>query len=92
MTILQAAESAVDVVRVAVVDERPARVTTDRTTWGGGAVTTCVGPWRTSGAWWEMAEGAWDRDEWDVALADGGRYRIFQDRVSSKWFIEAEVD
>jgi protein ImuB len=38
--------------RVAVVDGRPVRVTTDRRGLAGGAVTTCAGPWRTSGEWW----------------------------------------
>ncbi len=34
----------------------------------------------------------WDRDEWDVALADGGVYRIFQDRASRAWFVDAVFD
>jgi protein ImuB len=38
--------------RVAVVDGRPVRVTTDRRGFAGGSVTHCVGPWRTSGEWW----------------------------------------
>jgi protein ImuB len=38
--------------RVAVVDGRPVRVTTDRRGFAGGAVTHGVGPWRTSGEWW----------------------------------------
>lgn len=37
-------------------------------------------------------QGAWDRDEWDVALADGAVYRMFQDRITSGWFIDAIVD
>jgi protein ImuB len=36
--------------------------------------------------------GAWDRDEWDVALNDGAVYRIFRDRSTDAWFIEAIVD
>ena len=44
--------------RVAVgADERPIRMHTDRAGWGGGTVTACAGPWRTSGAWWEDAAG-----------------------------------
>src|SRR5262249_9605841 len=40
--------------RVAVgPDHRPVRVTTDRRGFAGGSVTACVGPWRTSGEWWE---------------------------------------
>jgi protein ImuB len=38
--------------RVAVVDGRPVRVTSDRRGFPGGAVTHCAGPWRTSGDWW----------------------------------------
>jgi hypothetical protein len=35
---------------------------------------------------------SWDRDEWDVALSDGAVYRIFQDRATGGWFIDAIVD
>jgi nucleotidyltransferase/DNA polymerase involved in DNA repair len=35
---------------------------------------------------------SWDRDEWDVALTDGAVYRIFQDRETGAWFIDAIVD
>ncbi|MGE5244036.1 MAG: DNA polymerase Y family protein [Betaproteobacteria bacterium] len=34
----------------------------------------------------------WDRSEWDVALADGARYRIFEDRLTGGWFIDAVID
>ena len=34
----------------------------------------------------------WDRDEWDVSLADGGVYRIFHDRRVGRWFLEGMVD
>jgi protein ImuB len=34
----------------------------------------------------------WDRDEWDVSLSDGAMYRIFQDRATEGWFIDAIVD
>jgi protein ImuB len=37
-------------------------------------------------------DGAWDREEWDVALSDGAMYRIFQDRAGDGWFIDAIVD
>jgi len=35
---------------------------------------------------------AWDRDEWDVALADEAVYRIFHDRETDGWCIDAIVD
>jgi len=123
--------------RVAVVNGRPVRVTTDRRGFTGGAVLHCAGPWRTSGHWWQANSGRmagkagvagraaeisvppqrpvldmrehdgasalgvgvgphankyWDRDEWDVALGDGAAYRIFRDRESDAWFIDAIVD
>ena len=44
---------------------------------------------RTSGA---AGAGAWNRDEWDVALSDGAVYRVFRDRDTDGWFIDAIVD
>ena len=35
---------------------------------------------------------SWDRDEWDVALGDGAVYRIFYERDTDRWFIDAIVD
>ena len=35
---------------------------------------------------------AWDRDEWDVALSDGGVYRLFRARERDRWFVEGMVD
>jgi protein ImuB len=94
--------------RVVVTEGRPVRVTTDRRGFAGGAVTRCAGPWRSSGNWWSGGSGrsggpathqtyathqaSWNRDEWDVALNDGAVYRIFQDRVTDAWFIDAIVD
>ncbi len=34
----------------------------------------------------------WNREEWDVALSDGGVYRIFEDRDLGRWFIEGILD
>ena len=106
--------------RVAVgFDQRPVRVTTDRRSFAGGSVIACVGPWRTSGEWWDTpsladqpllrqsaeasaqaeariqnraSAGGWNRDEWDVSLNDGAVYRIFRDRSTDAWFVEAMVD
>ena len=77
---------------------RPVRVTTDRRGFAGGTVVSASGPWRTSGEWWDMgaskagAAGGWDRDEWDVTLTDGGSYRVFMDRATGGWFIDAICD
>jgi protein ImuB len=60
-----------------------------------GAIVQAAGPWRSSGAWWQPAtevEGAWDRDEWDVALETGAAYRVFQDRATGQWWVEGEID
>ena len=54
-----------------------------------GAVVDRAGPWRASGDWWDVA---WSREEWDVALAAGGLYRIFRDRLRDEWFVEGELD
>jgi len=34
----------------------------------------------------------WDRDEWDIAIADGTVYRLFVEREVGQWFIEGVVD
>ncbi|HSD27080.1 MAG TPA: hypothetical protein VLL75_07220 [Vicinamibacteria bacterium] len=54
-----------------------------------GAVVDRAGPWRASGDWWD---GAYSREEWDVALAGSGVYRIFRDRLRDAWFVEGELD
>ena len=54
-----------------------------------GRVVDLSGPWRASGDWWDVA---WSREEWDVALAEGGLYRIFRDRLRESWFVEGELD
>ncbi|HKT81522.1 MAG TPA: hypothetical protein VJP86_14950 [Vicinamibacterales bacterium] len=83
--------------RVTVDRGRPVRVITDRRGWSGGRVTWCAGPWRSSGDWWRPAERPpherpYSRQEWDVALNDGARYRLHQDRQRDEWFIEAVLD
>jgi protein ImuB len=94
--------------RVMVQAGKPVRVMTGRRGLDGGAVAAAAGPWRTSGEWWlskgqavrvegacperaQRAEG-WSRDEWDVALSDGGVYRIFRDRSRDRWFVDGIVD
>jgi len=67
----------------------PIKVITHRRGFAGGAVLRAVGPWKTSGDWWTDG---WDRDEWDVALSDGASYRVFLDRASGGWFIDAILD
>jgi protein ImuB len=78
--------------RVVLEDKRPVRVVTDRRGWNGGKVLWCAGPWRSSGDWWKPSAEPWNHEGWDVALSDGGLYRIHQDRLSQQWFVEAVVD
>jgi protein ImuB len=54
-----------------------------------GPVVERAGPWRASGGWWDVA---WSREEWDVALASGGLFRIYRDRLRESWFVEGELD
>ncbi|HQZ39929.1 MAG TPA: hypothetical protein PLH72_12900, partial [Vicinamibacterales bacterium] len=35
---------------------------------------------------------AWDRDEWDIAMADGTVYRLFVERPVGQWYLEGMVD
>ena len=55
-----------------------------------GKIVQQAGPWRTSGDWWTLS--AWARDEWDIALSDGGLYRIYYDANTGRWFIEGSYD
>ena len=43
--------------RVAVQDNRPVQVTTERRGVEGGRVEASSGPWRTSGEWWGVGDG-----------------------------------
>jgi len=77
--------------RVHVQEGRPIRVNTDRQGFSSGAIVQSAGPWRTSGEWWQEGQ-AWDRDEWDVAMADGTIYRLVVERGVGQWFLEGIVD
>ena len=55
-----------------------------------GSVTAALGPWQTSGDWWEQARG-WQREEWDVELEGGGLYRLARVPLQG-WFVEGEYD
>lgn len=56
----------------------------------GGSVLTCAGPWRTAGEWW--TPDPWIHDEWDVALQDGGVFRIYRELPGERWFFEGRYD
>jgi len=53
-----------------------------------GKIIQIAGPWRSSGDWWRPDP--WNRDEWDLALADGALYRIY--RAEMRWFLEGNYD
>jgi protein ImuB len=49
-----------------------------------GIIRECAGPYRLSGNWWDSEQ--WQQEEWDVALAKGGLYRL--SRQESVWKVE----
>jgi protein ImuB len=53
-----------------------------------GIIHECAGPYRLSGNWWDTE--AWQQEEWDVALAEGGLYRL--SRHEAIWKIEGCYD
>jgi protein ImuB len=58
-----------------------------------GEIVWTAGPWRSSGDWSEQ-EG-WSREEWDIATsAETGLvlYRLVQDKLTGKWFVEGMYD
>jgi protein ImuB len=73
--------------RVRVVEYAPKHVVASVVK---GRVMQSAGPWKTSGEWWAMT--AWNREEWDVALDDGGLYRIYQETPSGKWYVQGVYD
>ena len=75
--------------RVAVETGRPVRVAARLAGIAGSAVQQRAGPWHTSGGWWAEP---WDREEWDVALADRAVYRVHRDRATGQWFVEGVWD
>jgi protein ImuB len=87
--------------RVTLHDGRPVRLMPDRRGISGGTVVDCAGPWRTSGHWWDdpatdtpssRTATRWDRDEWDVVLADGVSCRVYLEREVGQWFIDGCFD
>ena len=58
-----------------------------------GEIVWTAGPWRSSGDWSEQ-EG-WSREEWDIAMPAENSfvlYRVVQDKLNGKWFVEGTYD
>jgi protein ImuB len=70
-------------------------------------VVSSAGPWRRQGEWWATAHSAEDaashelpdnspvaynRDYYELALADGAVYRIYCDLVTGKWLADGIYD
>ena len=66
---------------VQIRDERPASMASSAAC---GIVHECAGPYRLSGNWWDSER--WQQEEWDVALAQGGLYRLSHHRTV--WKVE----
>ena len=78
--------------RVIVERGGPVRVVPASPAIPAGKVVDRAGPWRTSGRWWATDRSTWERDEWDVELANGACYRIAKIRETGHWEIEGEID
>ena len=72
-------------VRVALAAGQPSFIAAEGVR---GNVVERSGPWRTSGDWW--TSDPWSRDEWDIALGDGGLYRLYCEPRG--WFLEGTYD
>ncbi len=66
-------------------------------------VISSAGPWRRQGEWWSAATGeeqagpvarpaAYARDYYELALADGGVYRVYYDHQRGQWFVDGVYD
>jgi hypothetical protein len=70
----------------------------------GARVVSMAGPWRRDGEWWSATEeplspqlkmktaGNFRRDYYELALADGGVYRVYRDLNSAQWFVDGIYD
>lgn len=72
--------------RFAMSEGQPSFLWTERVQ---GTIAEQRGPWFSSGEWWQT-DRAWTRAEWDIALTEGGVYRLF--RTAEGWFLEGEYD
>jgi protein ImuB len=72
--------------RLEFTERRPTYLWTEHVS---GEISAQSSAWPCSGEWWEH-DRAWSRTEWDIALADGGIYRLLL--VGEGYFLEGEYD
>lgn len=72
--------------RLEFTDGRPTYLWTEHV---HGEVAAQSSAYPSSGDWWQH-DRAWSRTEWDIALAEGGLYRLLL--VNHAWFLEGEYD
>lgn len=72
--------------RIEFTEGRPTYVWTEHVR---GDIARQSTPYPSSGDWWQH-DRAWSRIEWDIALTEGGLYRLL--RTDDGWFIEGEYD
>ena len=78
---------------VTVREAKPVRMQCPERETIAGEIVWTAGPWRSSGDWSE--QDGWSREEWDIAMSveDGlVLYRLVQDKLSGKWFVEGTYD
>lgn len=73
--------------QVRFLNEKPAHIAAGSLR---GKVLSAAGPWRSSGEWWKDTK--WDHAEWDIALDDGALYRVYEDSLTGRWFVEGSYD
>ena len=79
-------------VRVTVERGAPVAVAMSGRAGPGGRIVERAGPWRSSGHWWTLDRSKWDREAWDVQLADGRLCRLTRDRLANVWELDAWID
>ena len=72
--------------RVEFTEGRPTYLWTEHIR---GEISAQSSAYPTRGDWWQR-DRAWARTEWDIALVEGGLYRLLL--VDHAWFLEGEYD
>jgi protein ImuB len=72
---------------------KPSHISSHKRNQLSGEVLWAVGPWRSSGDWWE--QDSWVRDEWDIAVQEKFGivlYRLVHDLMTGRWVLEGSYD